>query len=274
MAGAWIAQHPAEGASYVKSVEYVEVILGAAQTSNVANLTKNQVVVNSVPFASAMATSAADAFGKIFADVFLTPGSPPTVTAQRDLAGGIVTVGVYVVEFDPTYVKVQQGTFGLTGAQVGPVNAPIPQAVSDLTRAAMVFYHRNDVPVGGQGYDNTTIEGWFSATNQLRFQREGSGNPINGHWYVFEALNVAGFYAFVVQTKTFSFATTIGTATLTPSVPSELSFVVGSIGPPRHRIIRTRALTSSISRDAGGVRSCAPRSCPARTPSPTTDRRR
>jgi hypothetical protein len=72
-----------------------------------------------------VADASANGFGLAYPDVFVTAGSPATVTAQRTVAGGTVTVGVYVVEFDPAYVRVQQGTFALAAANAGPVTPGI-----------------------------------------------------------------------------------------------------------------------------------------------------
>jgi hypothetical protein len=213
--------------AFVRSVEFVEISMGNSQTSGTANLTKGQTVANSVPFASSMGNPTVDGFGNAHADVFLTAGAPPFVTAQRTLTGGTLTVGVFVVEFDPAYVKVQQGTFAFAGGNAGPVNVGIT-AVSDLTRAALVFYTRNNFASGGNGFDKVMVEGSFSSTSQLAFQRAASSPTVDGHWYVFEALNVSGPYPFVVQPKTFTFSSSSGSTALAPAVSSTLSFVVGS----------------------------------------------
>ena len=104
--------------------------------------------------------------------------------------------------------------------------------MSSLTRAAFLFYHRNDVAAGAQGYDNVTIEGTFSSTSQLQFLRSDTENAINGHWYVLEALDVGGNYAFSVQTKTFTFTGASGSAALTPGVDSSKTLVIGSYRSP------------------------------------------
>jgi hypothetical protein len=213
--------------AFVRSVEYVEIVMSNPQTSGSANLTKGQTVANSVPFASSMGNSSVNGFGNAHVDVFLTAGAPPTVTAQRGLSGGTLTVGVFVVEFDPTYVKVQQGVFSFAGGNAGPVNVGIT-AVSDLTRAALVFYSRNNFASGGNGFDKVMVEGSFSSTSQLSFQRNGTSPTINGRWYVMEALNVSGSYAFIVQPKTFTFSSSSGSTALAPAVSASLSFVVGS----------------------------------------------
>jgi Peptidase family C25 len=224
-----LAPETARSSGFVRSVEYVEITLGSGQASGVANLTKGQTVANAVPFATSTADSAANGFGNVFTDVFLTAGSPPSVTVQRDLTPGTVTVGVYVVEFDSSYVRVQTGTFAIASGSAAPVTAPLAPSV-DLTRAALVFYHRNDFPNGANGYNVVSVEGTFSAVNQLQFQRNtGGAATLDGHWYVFEALNVAGSYVFDVQTKSFNFTAAGGTSTaLGTGVLSVSSFVTGS----------------------------------------------
>lgn len=221
------ALSPSPASGFVRSVEYLEVALGTSQTSNFANLTKGQTVANCVPFASSMGDAGADGYGNMFTDVYLTAGSPPRVNVQRNLTGGALSVGVFVVEFDPTYVKVQQGTFAFAAGNAGPVTAGIT-GVSSLTRAALVFYNRNNFASGGNGYNDIAVEGSFSAVNQLSFLRNAATPTIDGHWYVFEALNVAGSYSFVVQPTTFTFSTASGSAALAPSVGSTETFVVGS----------------------------------------------
>ena len=221
----------ASEAGWVKSVEFVQIVLspsGGTSLVNSANLTKGQTAANCVPFVTAMADSGANGFGLAYPDVFLTAGSPATVSAQRTVAGGTVTVGVYVVEFDPTYVRVQQGTFAFAAGNLGPVMPTLSTNV-DLARAALVFYSRNSFTNNKNGYADVMIEGSIASTLLLNFARNDNQPSVDGHWYVFEALNVSGSYAFAVQTKAFTFSTASGNSTaLAPSVPSAQTMVVGS----------------------------------------------
>ena len=217
---------PAHAAGYVRSVEYVEIVLASGATTASANLTKSQIVANCVPFASALMTGTG--FRRMLTDVSLTAGAPPTVDVARDQSGGgtTVTVGVYVVEFDPTYVKVQQGTFTLANGAAGPANVGLGTAVSSLARAALVFYHQHAT---NANFTDVAIQGSFSTTSNLQFQRTGTGGAASGHWYVFEALAVSGVYAFAVQPMTFTFAAASGTsAALAPSVAASTTFLTGS----------------------------------------------
>lgn len=62
-------------AAFVKSVEYVEIVIGAGSQSNSALLSKGQTVTDCVPFGTAMATSGANSFGSLYADVHFTSRS-------------------------------------------------------------------------------------------------------------------------------------------------------------------------------------------------------
>ena len=213
---------PPAAEAVARSVQYVEIVLGGAQTSNSANLTLGQTVANCVPFATSMATSGANQFRHTFTDITFAAGSPPTVTATRDTAAGTVTVGVYVVEFDPTRVKVQQGPFAINNTFSTDT---VGVTAVDLARAAALSYHT--VSDSTPSYDDTLISVHFQAANQLRFQRSGSTGQNAGTWYVFEAL--PGPYGFAVQPKIFTFSGASGTSSaLSPTVSSNSTMVVGS----------------------------------------------
>jgi hypothetical protein len=164
-------------ATWVKSVEYVEVTLAGTVMSASTNLSKGQNTADCVPFASMTVTGIDGNFHVGFTDIFFQTG-PTRVTAQRgnSAAGTTVTVGVFVVEFDPAHVKVQQGTFAMANNQTGPILSPINPVV--LTKTALVFYHIHD---GAVPYENFAVTGHFPANNQVAFQRSGDKRPVDGH---------------------------------------------------------------------------------------------
>lgn len=193
--GALLAPQAAHAAlpAYVRSIEYVPITLTNASSVSVG-LTKGQTIANCVPFASSTFSGLTD-FNTFLADVWFTAG--PNVTAQKS-GTGTVNLGVFVVEFDPAYVRVQSGainTFtGLTGSNT--LGTAVNQA-----KAALVFYYRSDDPSSDWGYN--TVAGWFSANNTLAWQRElNPSDAINGHYFVFEALNTE----FSVQARQFQIA--------------------------------------------------------------------
>ena len=187
----------AEAVPYVKSVEYVEIPIGNLATTATVNLTKGQVVANCVPFASMMTSGVDDQFDQFFTDVFFQAAPPARVTAQRFTAGGTLSVGVFVVEFDPAYVNVRQGPFAM-GAGTATTTAAIP--ATTLTKAALVSYYQHGAVTNS--WTDYAIAGWFSAGNQLMWQRNFSAGAVSGHYYVFEARNTE----FSVQAVSFGIA--------------------------------------------------------------------
>ena len=187
----------AEAVPYVKSVEYVEIPIGNLATTATVNLTKGQVVANCVPFASMMTSGVDDQFDQFFTDVFFQAAPPARVTAQRFTAGGTLSVGVFVVEFDPAYVNVRQGPFAM-GAGTATTNAAIP--ATTLTKAALVSYYQHGAVTNS--WTDYAIAGWFSAGNQLMWQRNFSAGAVSGHYFVFEARNTE----FSVQALSFGIA--------------------------------------------------------------------
>ena len=199
LAVAWLLPGTAEAATYVKSVEYLEIAIPGGTDTTSANLTKGQVAANCVPFASVRSTQTGLFYdlGRTFVDISLAAGSPPTVTARSTYAGGgPVDVGVFVVEFDPTQVRVQQGTFSMT-AGTPAVGAAI--ASVNLAKSALVFYHRAQ-GTNPNEWSDFAVEGSFATATNLNFWRDSSQGALNGHWYVFEAIGSQ----FSVQTRTFS----------------------------------------------------------------------
>jgi uncharacterized repeat protein (TIGR01451 family) len=219
---AWAAvPGAAHAAGYVRSVEYVEITLASGVTSASVNLNKGQSYLNCVPFASAMVSGANSAYGSVFTDVYLQ-GSPARVTAQRSGSTGIVRVGVFVVEFDPAYVGVQQGTFSIANGAMAPGSAPTISSVT-LAKAALVFYYRNGS--ASTARSDFAVAGRFASATQLGFQRDGTSGAISGHYYVLHALGSE----FSVLTVPLSIAggSSSNTAAIAP-VDLTKSFVVAS----------------------------------------------
>ncbi len=208
-----------EAVSFVKSVEYVEIPIAAGATSASGNLTKGQILANCVPFASMRVSGVDDEYDQLFADVFFQAG-PARVTAQRFTAGGTLDVGVYVVEFDPAYVNVQQNTFSLAAGVALQTAAITPVT---LTKAALVSYYRHGAVTNS--WSDYAIAGWFSLANQITWQRNTSAGAVNGHYYVFEAKN----NEFSVQAVSFPVPAGAPSATAPiAAVDMDKSFVLAS----------------------------------------------
>ncbi|MGD8898313.1 MAG: hypothetical protein PVJ73_19955, partial [Acidobacteriota bacterium] len=223
---------PARAAGFVKSVEYVELPFGQLDLASSANLTKGQDIAQCVPFASlASGTGNDEDFDRTFTDIFFQAG-PARVTAQRGYTGSSaqLTVGVYVVEFDPAFVRVQSGAWSMAYNTTSST-AGLGTAV-DLGKAALVSYYRIGELASSANriWRRVAVSGRFSSTSQLTWERFESATDvtavINGHYYVFEALTSE----FSVQARSFQVATgaSSGSATLSPPVDLAKSFVIAS----------------------------------------------
>jgi hypothetical protein len=207
-------------ASYVKSIEYVEISLSTVGPTS-ANLNKGQTFGNCVPFVTKMATGHDDNFPKAHPDIYMESG--PKVTAARQITGGTLSIGVFVVEFDsPSKVRVQQGTFTIAnGSSTG--TASLTYSVTQ-SNAALVFYYKNN-PSDVDDPHEALVAGYFSADNQLTFARNGTDGAISGHYFVFEAMT----NEFSVQARSFSIPAS-GTSgnTSINSVATDKTFLIAS----------------------------------------------
>lgn len=125
-------------ANYITSIEYVEITLGEGTATASANLTKSQTTGNCVPFVTMYFTAGTspDNYDRKAADIYFEAG--PKVTAERENTNGQLNLGIYIVEFDPSYVSVQQGTYSFATTST---TASITSV--DQSKAAMVFYHKH-----------------------------------------------------------------------------------------------------------------------------------
>jgi hypothetical protein len=207
-------------ANYITSIEYKEITLADGTATASADLTKGQTIGNCVPFATMYFTpgAAADAFDRKSSDIYFEAG--PKVTAVRENTNGQLNLGIYVVEFNPSYVTVQQGTYSIADTAAS-TTASITAV--DQSKAALVFYHQ--YINGNDKFDESSVAGWFSLDNELSFQRNGTWETISGHYYVFEAQNSE----FSVQARSFNIpASGTSNTTSITSVAMDKTFLIAS----------------------------------------------
>jgi len=166
-------------ANIVKSVEKFDLALSALTVSG--QLSKSQNVDNCVPFMSTRGNSSTMR-AHITDAYFSSTGSDDFINVARAYNNGTNYCKVYVVEFDPNEVKVQQGSFTLDGT----TNTTVTISGVDQDRAAMSFYN-----VGTTGTDYASanlVRGKFASNSSLEFRRGTTNQSVNGHYFVFEAL--------------------------------------------------------------------------------------
>lgn len=163
----------------IVSVEYVEIEIGAGETTDSANLTKSQTISKCVPFMTCKVAGQLSEFDQILLDVEIEAG--PIVTVTRTTAGGTISVGVTVIEFG-TDATIQQGAFGMIATE-GSDTVNI-DAVTESKAALITNYLTNGV--GNTLWGPACVRGKFNTSSQLIFERDNSTGAISGHWFVFE----------------------------------------------------------------------------------------
>lgn len=179
--------------SLVDSVEFIELHMsGSTETTTSGMLTKGQNIDNCVPFISWYCGN--DDFDGNFPDIWFTDVGGPAINAQRTVPNSYdMYIKGYVVEFDPTKVKVYQGNIptSINYNAETPVTITTGSGTFDQSRTAMKFYYRtNNVPnvnylnqhlaKGRVNSDGTTIS----------FKKMYNGGTTHyGHYYAFESID-------------------------------------------------------------------------------------
>lgn len=201
------------------SVEACNIVLSTSQTSNTCTMTKGQTAANVVPFSSYYIPTPATTVDDYSAYVHDISISGSTVTATRGDAGGAsIDLEVYLVEFDPSKVRVQKGTFSMSGTST---TSSITTAV-DQSKAFLVFYYQSADTAVQQPEFN--VRGYFSANNELTFVRDAGTGTTQGTWYVVEDLG--GYFSVQASNITLT-GVTSNTGTIS-SVTTAKTFLVGS----------------------------------------------
>ena len=239
-------------ATWVTSVQSVQVTLSGTATSGSATLSSGTVIANCVPFASFSTDGPQDQMGRMLIDVYFQAGSPPSVVVQRNLglSGDSIVVNIAVVEFNSANVRVQQNTFQITSTTTSPT---LGTAV-DTGRAAMVFYARCSV-TGGYSWPQAAVAGYIDTSSNpsstLNFTRGGTGATLDGHYYVFEALGGQ----FAVQQGSCSMASSVTYCDVVlSSVDMSKTFVMTSYRTASNADPRFHTVYSYLFSDSGTLK--------------------
>jgi len=170
----------------VKSVEECLITVGGGQSSVEYTLTKGQNPDNCVPFATWVATTTSNCNPyHYFFDAQMLSG-PARVKLQRGGSSETFYTAVYVVEFEPTKIKVQQGTWQIPDYSTTDTVTLGDSVTTD--RTALMTYHRSNSTSYAGAYQLATCE--VLSSTQIRMQRGTSVNvTLTGSYYVMEALN-------------------------------------------------------------------------------------
>ncbi|MBI1972765.1 hypothetical protein HYS50_02050, partial [Candidatus Woesearchaeota archaeon] len=145
------------------------------------------------------------------------------VIITRDLAtASYVNASISLVEFNPSQVRVQNGTFAITS---GSLPIALAQSVN-TSRAALVFYYESTL--ANDNYDESMLRGNITNSTHLTIDCTIAitcAGKKSGSWYVFESLNGE----FTVQKPALNFRTTDTLITTTiASVNTSRTFLIAS----------------------------------------------
>ena len=172
----------------VKSVEFISLDLNAV-TQLSANLTKGQDIDNCVPFVTQKQVTTGRYYPEEWmCDVYFSAG--PIITAEHTDTATRIILYIYVVEFDPNKVRVQQNSFNIPNSS--GVTDTLPFALIDRDRAALVIEYR--MSSGTATESQYWALGAYLHTNKtdIVFTRNAGGSTtLAGHYYVFESLDGA-----------------------------------------------------------------------------------
>ena len=174
------------------SVEFVEIFMDSSSSEVTAavELTKGQDISNCVPFVSWYCGN--EYFDEQFSDIWFTDTGTPTINAERaDYGTSDMYIKAYVVEFDPTKVKVYQGNIPSPVTYNVETPVTITSGTFDQSRTAMVFYYKAAGAPNNTYLSQHTIRGRVNSDGTtLSFIKELSSSATHtGHYYAFESID-------------------------------------------------------------------------------------
>ncbi|MEK6897034.1 MAG: hypothetical protein AABW93_00730, partial [Nanoarchaeota archaeon] len=214
--------HIIDPAGLVISVENHVISMGPSTIANFSNLGLSQNISNVVPFMtwSVLEVADIDNFNRKAINISI---NGTAVKINRNLGtANYVNTSISLVEFNPSFVRVQNGTFSII---TGSLPIALAQSVN-TSRTALIFYYENTLV--NDNYDESMIRGNITNSTHLTFDCMTGLTCTQtkaGSWYVFESLNGE----FTVQKPALNFITTdIAEFTTIVSVNTSRTFLIAS----------------------------------------------
>ena len=205
--------------NFVVSVEHINLMISSSETYASVLLSKNQIVSNCVPFVSMKSDYIPKYdWNVILGDVYFDP-SLGEITIERSIGDqNSLDFSVYIVEFDPTKIKIQQGSFNLTGE-----TSTIPIEPVNLSKAFPLSYWY--AAHGDDGWDHAMVATNISSDNAITFERGQSTGNNFGHYYIIESLG----NEFTIQSTELTFSGISANNDISKDVDMSKSIVISSI---------------------------------------------
>jgi len=172
-------------AAMVKSVEFIEYTF--TTTSGDVSLTQGQDYANCIPFMTLH--GATDQMNHKCTDIYFGGTTESgVITFERAVTNGTNTyIKCYVVEFEPTEIRVQSGEFN---SLPGGVTTAYDTTVSgfDQTKTAMVHYWTSTS--SAQYWAPHLVRGRvLSNGTQVDMYRNHTSGSVSGHYFLFEDIS-------------------------------------------------------------------------------------
>ena len=168
-------------ASMIESVEYVEVEFASTDLVKSFSLTKGQDYTKCVPFMTSHSES--DYHDCKLFDAYFSSG---TITfARYTQRNNTATIKCYVVEFNSSEIRVQQGSFNTDTANTDTVT--LATTLNDVNKAAMTFTWKANH--SSRSFYALYVRGQVLSTTSIDFYRQNTTSLCSGHWFLFEDLN-------------------------------------------------------------------------------------
>ena len=177
----------------VESIELIETDFTYIDNLISVNLSKGQNYENCVPFFTQRGNSIREQGHLV--DVYFSGTTESGILNFRRYRSddyefpGVTTYYVdlccYVIEFNPSQIRVQQGTFSLSSTST---TTSIPATLNDVNKAALVHTWRMNADSTTRQGRYTFVGGEIVNTSTVGFYLSLYTKAITGHWYIFEDL--------------------------------------------------------------------------------------
>ena len=211
-------------AAFVTSIEKFQLVLTNTDTEKSGTLTKGQTTANCVPFVTTRVTTPN---GAAHAGLTVQMSfSGATVVAKTSTSSVRELVAeVTVVEFDPTYVKVQANNFSTTSSSYTPLEGTDYDGGTGFQDSTFL-YHTWRTDSTTTNYSDHCLRGNIFGDTNVNFSRITGGGEVWCSYWLVQALTSE----FTVQHIDIRLDNTqqTNTGTVSPSVDTAKSFVLGS----------------------------------------------
>ena len=179
-------------AQFVKSIEKFTLTLGAGTAWTTGVLSKNQAIANCVPFVTYYVTTYdspnIEDRAQYLVDADFSDSTHVRVATGQETSRAL-SVEVQVVEFDATYINVQQATFDLVA---GDGYETQNETLTTFVEAKTFPYLTYQSDTGGSSDGSKfNVRARIDATDTVGFETGlNASRAISGHCYLVEAKNI------------------------------------------------------------------------------------